>query len=106
MYISLVYNYTATWLSMHRDVKMGVSVLYLSISIALLTRAFQKRSRPQQLNCVGVYTPKRHRQLQVKDLPKIRTWRLERDSNPRPFCRKASTLQMRHHAPHCTNQDM
>src|SRR6218665_2828393 len=26
---------------------------------------------------VGVYTPKRYRQLQVKDLPKVPTWRLE-----------------------------
>src|SRR6218665_3565374 len=25
-----------------------------------------------------------HRQLQVKDLPKVPTWRLERESNPRP----------------------
>src|SRR6218665_1882199 len=30
-----------------------------------------------------VYTPKRLRQLQVKDLPTVPTWRLERDSNPR-----------------------
>src|SRR6218665_2714604 len=27
---------------------------------------------------------KAHRQLQVKDLPKVPTWRLERESNPRP----------------------
>src|SRR6218665_1910009 len=27
------------------------------------------------------FTPKRHSQLQVKDLPKVPTWRLERDSN-------------------------
>src|SRR6218665_3800778 len=45
------------------------------------------------------FTPKRHRQLQVKDLPKVFTWRLERDSNPRPFGRKASNIPMRHHAP-------
>ena len=31
------------------------------------------------------FTPKRHRQLRVKDLPKVFTWRLERDSNPRSF---------------------
>ena len=30
----------------------------------------------------GVYTPKRYRQLQVKDLPKVSTWRLARDLNP------------------------
>src|SRR6218665_1571480 len=28
--------------------------------------------------------PKRHRQLQVKDLPKVPTWRIELDLNPRP----------------------
>jgi len=26
------------------------------------------------------FTPKRHRQLWVKDLPKVSTWRLERES--------------------------
>ena len=46
------------------------------------------------------FTPKRHRQLWVKDLPKVPTWRLERDSNPRPFGRKASILPMSHHVPH------
>src|SRR6218665_1315025 len=28
------------------------------------------------------FTPKHHRQLRVKDLPKVSTWRLERESNP------------------------
>src|SRR6218665_1040074 len=27
-------------------------------------------------------TPKHHRQLRVKNLPRVPTWRLERDSNP------------------------
>ena len=40
------------------------------------------------------FTPKRHRQLWVKDLPKVPTWRLERDSNLRPFGRKTSNLPM------------
>src|SRR6218665_685535 len=43
------------------------------------------------------FTPKRHRQLRVKDLLKVPTWRLERDWNPRPFGRKASNISMRHH---------
>src|SRR6218665_2965011 len=34
----------------------------------------------------------RHRQLRLKDLPKIPMWRLERDSNPRPFRRRATNL--------------
>jgi len=46
-----------------------------------------------------ILTPKRHRQLRVKDLPKVPTWRLERDSNPRLFGRKATNIQMSHHAP-------
>src|SRR6218665_1750945 len=33
------------------------------------------------------FTPKRHRQLLVKDLLKVPTWRPERESNPRPFGR-------------------
>ena len=47
------------------------------------------------------FTPKRHRQLWAKDLPKVPTWWLERDSNPRPFGRKATNLPMSHHAPQC-----
>jgi len=31
------------------------------------------------------FTPMRHRQLWVKDLPKVPTWRLERDSKPATF---------------------
>src|SRR6218665_689171 len=49
------------------------------------------------------YTPKRRdrqvRQLRVKGFPKVPTWRLERDLNPRPSGRKASALPMRHHVP-------
>jgi len=45
------------------------------------------------------FTPKRHRQLWVKDLPKVPTWRLEWESNPWPFRRKASTLPKHYHAP-------
>ena len=67
-------------------------VMYLSSYIALLSAwAFQKRSRLQhwQWYCVGVNTPKCHRQLQVKALPNVLTWRLEWDSNMRPSGRKA-----------------
>src|SRR6218665_3016545 len=44
------------------------------------------------------FTPKRHTQLRTKDLPKVPTRRLERNSNPRHSDQKASTLPMRHHA--------
>ena len=45
------------------------------------------------------FTQKRHRQLWVKDLPKVPTWRLERESNPRPSGWELSTQPMRHHFP-------
>src|SRR6218665_2375529 len=45
------------------------------------------------------FTLKSHRQLQVKELPKVPSGRLERDSNPQPFGQKASTLPIGHHAP-------
>src|SRR6218665_2953182 len=45
------------------------------------------------------FTPKRHMQLRMKDLPKVPTWRPERDSNQRPFGRKATSSPMRYHAP-------
>src|SRR6218665_287186 len=40
-----------------------------------------------------------HRQLQIKDLPKVPAWRLERESNSRPSGRKASSQPRRHHVP-------
>src|SRR6218665_952647 len=55
--------------------------------------------------CVGVGTPKRYRQLRVKDLPKVPTWWLEWDSNLRPSGRKALNLPLSNHTPklcsHC-----
>src|SRR6218665_1997767 len=47
------------------------------------------------------FTPKHHRQLEVMDLPKVHTWQLEQDSNPRSSNRKVSTLPMFHHVPRC-----
>src|SRR6218665_2669604 len=57
----------------------------------------QRRSR-QSTDTVSEFHAKRHGQLRVKDFPKVPTFRLERNSNPRPSGRKASTLPMRHHA--------
>src|SRR6218665_191854 len=31
------------------------------------------------------FAPERHRPLRIKGLPKVPTWRLEAESNPRPF---------------------
>src|SRR6218665_3474319 len=48
---------------------------------------------------VSEFHAEAHRQLQVKDLPKVPTWRLERESNPRPSGRKSSSQPRRHHVP-------
>jgi len=49
---------------------------------------------------VSEFHAEAHRQLQVKDLPKVSTWRLERESNPRPSGWKSSSQPRRHHVPH------
>src|SRR6218665_2852473 len=36
------------------------------------------------MDTVSEFHAEAHRQLQVKDLPKVPRWRLERESNPRP----------------------
>ena len=50
-------------------------VLYSIVFIHFYNSASPFRSAPDHSNwhCVGVYTPKRYRQLQAKDLPKIPT---------------------------------
>ena len=45
-----------------------------------------------------------HRQLQVKDLPKVPTWQLERESNPRPSGWKSSSQPRRHHVPQAVHE--
>ena len=64
----------------------------MNLSEALMTTVID--------TCVGVYAPKRYRQQQVKDLSgSVYVAAIERDSNPRPSGRKASTLPMCYHAP-------
>jgi len=48
---------------------------------------------------VSEFHAEAHRQLQVKDLSKVPTWRLERESNPRPSGWKSSSQPRRHHVP-------
>src|SRR6218665_3957199 len=67
--------------------------------VPLQVHCYSEALLTQHGYCVGVSTPKCHRQLRIKDLPKVPTWRLERDSNPQPFGRKASNLPTRHHVP-------
>ena len=62
----------------------------MSLSEALPTPAF---------DTVGVYTTKCYRQLRVKDLPKISSWRLVWYSNPPPSAPKALTPTTCHHTP-------
>ena len=69
--------------------------LYSAYSCPLLLRSATDTAR---ILCRS-FTPKRHRQLRVKDFPKVPTWRLERDSNPRLSGRKISTQIMRNHVP-------
>ena len=55
----------------------------LDISIAPLQVHYYSEALPTQHGYrVGILH--RHRQLQVKDFPKVPTCQLERDSNPRP----------------------
>ena len=68
---------------------------YSASSSSLLLRGAPDTARILCRN----FTLKRHRQLWVKDLPKVPTWRLERESNPWPIGRKASTLPMPHTRP-------
>src|SRR6218665_3010467 len=58
------------------------------------------RSAPDtaQILCQS-FTLKRHRQLRVKNLPKVLIWLLEQDSSQRPFGQKALNLPMSHHVP-------
>src|SRR6218665_2284775 len=65
---------------------------YSASSSPLLLRGAPDRAR---ILCRS-FTPRRHRQLRVKDLPMVPTWRLERDSNPGPSGRQLSTLPMGH----------
>ena len=71
---------------------------YSASSSPLLLRSASATARILCRN----FTPKSNRWLWVKDLPKVPTWRLERESNPWPFGRKALTLPKRHHAPQTT----
>ena len=65
-------------LSIHSFIHSGH--FYSAPSSPLLLRGAPDYST----DTVSEFHPEAHRQLQVKDLPKVPTWRLERESNPRP----------------------
>ena len=66
------------------------SYFYSVSSSPLLLRGAPDKAR---ILCPN-FTSKRHRKLWVKDLPKVPTWLLERESNPWLFRWKMSTLPM------------
>ena len=86
---------TSIFIVLEQSTFIHSGYFYSASSSALLHRGASDTAR---ILCRSV-TPKRHRQLRVKDLPKVPTWLLERDSNPRPSGRKATNLPMSHHAP-------
>ena len=51
------------------------------------------------MDTVPEFHAEAHRQLQVKDFPKVPMWRLERESNPRPSGWMSSSQPRRHHVP-------
>jgi len=57
-----------------------------AISIAPLQVLYYSEALPTDYSTdtVSEFHAEAHRQLQVKDLPKVPTWRLERESNPQP----------------------
>jgi len=63
-----------------QDLFIHSDYFYNASSSPLLLRSAPDTARILCRN----FTPKSHRQLWVKDLPKVPTWRLERESNPRP----------------------
>src|SRR6218665_3623022 len=88
---SILLRWKADGQEIHSFIHSGY--LYSASSSPLLLRSASDTAHVLSRS----FTPKRHRKLRVKELPKVPTWRLERDSNPRPFGRKASNIPMRHH---------
>ena len=63
----------------------SIDIVYTSISIAPLQVLYYSEALPTTARILyRIFTPKRHKKLRVKDLHKVPTRRLERDSNPRP----------------------
>ena len=89
---------------MHYAVKLVCFIIGLVCCIYPLLQRFSQhepfKSAPDNSNwhCVGVYTPKRYRQLQVKDLQNFTTCQDRAGFEPTALGRQALTLPMRHHA--------
>src|SRR6218665_1253829 len=76
------------------------SIIYSFHCYSASSSPLLRKSAPDtaQILCRS-FTPKRAGNCELRTCRKVTTWRLERNSNPRPFGRKASTLLMRHHVP-------
>ena len=87
--VNTFYPWLPMWVFIHSFI--------LDISIVPLQVHYYSEVLPTQHGyCVGV--SRRSAQATAsKGLPKVPTWRLERDLNPQPSGRMASTLPMRHH---------
>ena len=85
------------WVCFHSFIHSGY--FYSTSSSPLLLRGALDYSIDTVLELIMA---KRYRQLRVKDLPKVPTWRLEWDSNLRPSGRKAPILPLSYH-PHIFN---
>src|SRR6218665_2241380 len=83
VYFTLSINSCYVWCSFIHS-----GYFYSTSSSPLLNRGAPDTAR---ILCES-FTPKRHRQLRVKNLPKVSTWQLERDSNPQHFGRKTTNL--------------
>src|SRR6218665_2880646 len=75
-FISLCYSV----LSSNQTISIDSGHFYSAPSSPLLLRGAPDYST----DTVSEFHAEAHRQLQVKDLPKVTTWRLKRESNPRP----------------------
>src|SRR6218665_853236 len=76
---------------------LNYSFIHSAISIAPLQVLYYSEALPTTARIL--YRSFGNRQLQVKDLPKVPTWRLERESNPRPSGLKSSSQPRRHYVP-------
>src|SRR6218665_1401778 len=77
---------TQILLSIKQDFGAKINLFIQAISIVHLQVHHYSEALPATARTLcQSFTPKRHRQLRVKDLLEISTWRLERNSNPRPF---------------------
>src|SRR6218665_2362287 len=91
-----IYITGSTYVIIHSFIHSGYFNSTSSSYLGLLLRVAPDTARILWRSLMS----KRQRQLRVKDLPKVPTWRIERDSNPRPFGQKATNLPMSHHASH------